>query len=58
MWIAARPGERGLIPLAVLKASIGKAAYAYTEKHVGPRERVGNKGGTLGNRIRAVMSGK
>jgi len=36
----------------------GKAAYAYTEKHVGPRERVGNKGGTLGNRLRAMMAGK
>ncbi|MCX5800888.1 MAG: hypothetical protein NTX17_05815 [Candidatus Eisenbacteria bacterium] len=33
-------------------------AYAYTDKHVGPRERVGNKGGTLGNRLRAVMAGK
>jgi len=31
---------------------------ACTEKRVGPRERVGNKGGTLGNRLRAVMAGK
>jgi hypothetical protein len=44
--------------LAALKASVNKAAYAYTDKHVGPRERVGNKGGTLGNRLRAVMAGK
>jgi len=47
-----------LIPLATLKASIGKAAYAFTDKHVGPRDRVGNKGGTLGNRLRAALRGK
>jgi len=41
-----------------MKASFNKAAYAYSDKHVGPRERVGNKGGTLGNRLRAVMAGK
>ena len=40
------------------KASGNTVAYAYTDKHVGPRERVGNKGGTLGNRLRAVMAGK
>jgi hypothetical protein len=43
---------------AILNGSVNKAAYAYTDKHVGPRERVGNKGGTLGNRLRAVMAGK
>jgi len=37
---------------------LSRSAYAYAEKHVGPRERVGNKGGTLGNRLRAVMAGK
>jgi hypothetical protein len=44
--------------LAAPRASVGKAAYAYAEKHVGPREKVGNKGGTLGNRLRALMAGK
>jgi hypothetical protein len=39
-------------------ASIGKAACGSTDKHVGPRERVGNKEGTPGNRLRAVMAGK
>jgi hypothetical protein len=33
-------------------------SYAYTDKHVGPRERVENKGGTLGNKLRAVMGEK
>ena len=34
------------------------SAYPYTDKHVGRPERAGNKGGTLGNRLRAVMAGK
>jgi hypothetical protein len=58
VMVKGKPESEELIPLAALKASIGKAAYAYTEKHVGPRERMGNKGGTLGNRLRAVMAGK
>jgi hypothetical protein len=56
--VKGKPGSEELIPLAALKAGVGKAAYAYTDKHVGPREKVGNKGGTLGNRLRAVMAGK
>jgi hypothetical protein len=56
--VKGKPDSEEIIPLAILKASIGKAAYAYAEKHVGPRERVGNKGGTLGNRLRAAMAGK
>jgi hypothetical protein len=58
VMVKGKPESEELIPLAALKASIGKAAYAYTDKHVGPRERVGNKGGTLGNKLRAVMAGK
>jgi len=40
----------------VVKASINKAAYAYTDKHLGPKEEIGNKGGSLSNRLRAVLS--
>ena len=58
VMVKGKPESEELIPLAALKASIGKTAYAYTDKHVGPRERVGNKGGTLGNRLRAVMAGR
>jgi hypothetical protein len=58
VMVKGKPESEELIPLAVLKASIGKAAYAYTDKHVGPRERVGNKGGMLGNRLRVVMGEK
>jgi hypothetical protein len=45
VMVKGKPDSEEIIPLAALKASIGKAAYAYTDKHVGPRERVGNKGG-------------
>jgi len=38
-----------------LKKSISKAAYAYTDKHLGPKEKIGNKGGSLSNRLRAVL---
>ncbi|MCX5800880.1 MAG: hypothetical protein NTX17_05775 [Candidatus Eisenbacteria bacterium] len=58
VMVKGKSDSEELIPLAALKASVNKAAYAYTDKHVGPRERVGNKGGTLGNRLRAVMAGK
>jgi len=34
-----------MIPLAALKASIGKAAYAYTDKHVGARRQQGRHAG-------------
>jgi len=40
----------------VLEQSIGKAALAYAEKHVGPRERWGNKQGTISNKLRAVLA--
>jgi hypothetical protein len=57
LTVKGKPDSEELIPLAALRASINKVAYAYTDKHVGLRERVGNKGGTLGNRLRIVMMG-
>ena len=53
--VKGKPKTEEVIPLAVLKESINKAAYGYTDKHVGPKEEVGNKGGSLSNRLRAVM---
>ncbi|GAB4142343.1 MAG: hypothetical protein Fur0037_09480 [Planctomycetota bacterium] len=53
--IKGRPETQEVIPLADLEASINKAAYAYTDKHVGPKEEVSNKGGSLSNRLRAVL---
>ncbi len=56
VMVRGQPKTEETIPLAALKESINKAAYAYTDKHVGPREKVGNKGGSLSNRLRAVLS--
>ncbi|MBI3723985.1 hypothetical protein HY251_08545 [bacterium] len=43
------------MPIETVRASINKAAYAYTDKHLGPREAIGNKGGSLSNRLRALV---
>jgi hypothetical protein len=53
--VKGKPDTEEVIPMAALKESVNKAAYAYTDKHVGPRERVGNKGGSLSNRLRAAI---
>jgi hypothetical protein len=43
-----------MIPAAKLSVSVGKAALQYTEKHLGPKEEIGNKAGSLANRMRAI----
>ena len=53
--VEGRPQTKEVIPTKALKDSVAKAAYAYTDKHIGPKERVGNKGGSLSNRLRAVL---
>lgn len=53
--VKGKPDTEELIPMAALKESIGKAAYAYTEKHLGLREEIGNKGGSLSNRLRVAL---
>jgi len=53
--VKGKPDTEEVIPLAALKESINKAAYGYTEKHLGPKEKIGNKGGSLSNRLRAVL---
>jgi hypothetical protein len=56
VMVKGQPKTEEVIPLAALKESINKAAYGYTDKHVGPKEEVGNKGGSLSNRLRAVLN--
>jgi len=56
VMVKGHPKTEEVIPFAALKESINKAAYSYTEKHVGPKEEVGNKGGSLSNRLRAVLA--
>lgn len=47
-----------VIPLTAFKeSSISKLAYDYTDRQIGKRSEIGNKGGGLGNRIRAVLAG-
>jgi len=56
VMVKGQPKTEEVIPLATLKESINKAAYGYTDKHVGPKEEVGNKGGSLSNRLRAALN--
>jgi predicted type IV restriction endonuclease len=53
--VKGRPDTAEVVPLARLRESIAAVAYGYTEKHIGPRARVGNKGGTLSNRLRDLL---
>ncbi len=53
--VKGRPDTEEVIPFAVLEESVNKAAYRFVEAHIGPRAEVGNKGGSLSNRLRAVM---
>lgn len=54
--VKGQPETEEVIPLAALKESVNKAAYRYTDKHLGPKEEIGNKGRSLSNRLRAVMA--
>jgi hypothetical protein len=55
--IKGKPETEEVIPFAKLKESVTKASYDYTDRMIGPREEIGNKGGGLSNRLRAVMAG-
>ena len=56
--IKGKPETEEIISTAALNESINKAAYAYTDTHIGPKEEVGNKGGSLSNRLSAVLAVK
>ncbi len=56
VMVRGRADTEEVIPLSALKASLGKCAYGYTDKHLGPREKVGNKGGGLRNRLAAALA--
>ena len=53
--IKGQPETEEVIPMARLKESVGKAAFAYTDSWLGPRDTIGAKGAGLGNRIRAAL---
>jgi len=44
VMVKGQPKTEEVIPLAALKESINKAVYGYTDKHLGPKEEIGNKG--------------
>jgi len=53
--VKGRPETIETIMNKMLDKSINKAALNYTEKHLGPKEEIGNKAGSLSNRLRKVM---
>lgn len=53
--IDGRPKTATIISNSVLEESVCQAAYAYTEKHIGPKSEIGSKGGGLYNRIRQAL---
>jgi len=56
--IKGKPETEEIISDAELKKSVGKAALAFCEKHVGPVETQGAKHAGLGNRLRAALREK
>ena len=58
VMVKGQPKTEEVIPMEALKASINKEAYRYAEAHIGPREKVGNKGGSLSNRLRSALAQK
>ncbi len=55
--IKGRPDTEETLNPDLIKVSINKAALDYTDRHLGPREVIGNKSGSLANRLRAVLRG-
>jgi len=51
-----RPETEEVIARKDLDASINKAAEAYVTKFIGDRQAIGNKQGSLSNRLRAVLA--
>ncbi len=55
VMVKGQPKTEEVIPLAVLKEFINKAAYSCTERHLGPKEEIGNIGGSLSNRLGSLI---
>jgi hypothetical protein len=53
--IKGRPETEQVISRKQLDESVGKAAFAYTDKWIGPRDTIGATGAGLSNRLRAAM---
>ena len=53
-----RPETEELLTEEALNESLNRAAYGCTDKHIGPKEKIGNKGGGLAVRLRAILAKK
>jgi len=56
--IKGRPETEELLTDKALAESVNRAAYGYTDKHLGPKEEIGNKGGGVSVRLRAILAKK
>ena len=56
--IQGRPETEELLTEKALAESVNRAAFGYTDKHIGPKEKIGNKGGGLAVRLRAILTKK
>ena len=56
VMVKGEPKTEEVIPMEAPRASVNKEACRHAEAHVGPCEKVGNKGGSLSNRLRAVLA--
>jgi cellulose synthase/poly-beta-1,6-N-acetylglucosamine synthase-like glycosyltransferase len=56
--VKGRPDTAEVIPLDKLgKGMVTRAAYDYTDRHLGPRAEIGDKGKSLARRLRAALAG-
>jgi hypothetical protein len=56
--IKGKPETEELLTDKALAESVNRAAFGYTDKHIGPKEKIGNKGGGLAVRLRAIFAKK
>ena len=54
--VKGKPKTEEVIPEAKLKASAGRAAYDYCERHLGPAKEQGAKHAGLGQRFRVLLA--
>jgi hypothetical protein len=56
--IKGKPETEELLTDKALGESVNSAAFGFTDKHIGPKEKIGNKGGGLAVRLRAILAKK
>jgi hypothetical protein len=54
--IKGKPETGEVLTDKALGESVNRAAFGYTDKHIGPKEKIGNKGGGLAVRLRAILA--